>query len=195
VIRPWLAALLLWPVVAVGQGTPPPSDPSALTQAQLFREITTLKEYINQRLEAVIKTADDLQKYPTVIDQKLLQQKELETALAKIQEVKNDERFISVEKQINTQNQNNAALFAELKSTFAKQIEALQSNQASELKGLATTVSTIKDAQTASDSRSQGIGASWVVLIGAISVIVGLGGLFLGFQNRRRDVVVARTEP
>lgn len=202
--------LVCGPSFAAAQGTPmpPPNDPTALTQAQLFREIQNLKTNFDQQLAAIIKTSDDLLKFPTVMDQKLNQQKELEAALSRIQETRNDERFSSVDKQfkerderaiqlalsakaaIDTQNANNAALFTELKGSFAASIKSLQDNQATEIKSLTTQVSLIKDAQTASDSRAQGIGSSWGVLVGAIGMIVGLGALFVVlFRKPEKEVI------
>jgi hypothetical protein len=208
-----ILAFVVWPVIALGQ--PPVTDPTVLTTQAQERAIAALRELFDAKLAALkdevtvqkktLESSDArlvlrLDGVPAVIDAQLAHtQRLMEERFNSIDKQfhERDERGVqlatSAKQAIDTQNFNNAALFTELKSTFAKQIEALQSNQASELKGLASTVSIIKDAQTASDNRSVGIGSSWGVLVGAVGIIVGVGSLFvMMFRRPEKDAPPAQ---
>jgi hypothetical protein len=185
---------------------PPTTDPTALTTAAQEKAATALRELFDAKLSALKEEMISQRKNLEASDTRMVLRLDgvpavIDAQLAHMQRLM-EERFNSIDKQfherdergvqlatsakqaIDTQNANNASLFTELKSSFASSIKSLQDNQATEIKSLTTQVSIIKDAQTASDNRSVGIGSSWGVLVGAVGIIVGVGSLFVMMFRR-----------
>jgi isoleucyl-tRNA synthetase len=165
---------------------------------------------------------ESLTHFPTDIDQKMTQMEKLQAQITKALETKFDEKLIGValqfkerdvrtdqaaistkiavdaalqaqEKAFAAQNLNFASSLAEAKANFAKLIDNQRDLQASSAKALDDKIAVLTDLVRTSSGRSQGIGDSWMVIVGAGGLLVGFGGLIFAFTRRpygvdRRDL-------
>jgi hypothetical protein len=185
------------------------ADPSAMTTAQLYREMLHSRELSDANFDAINKAIELTQQYPTLLDSteaRLI--KQIEKTDGAVREVLS-EKFGGVEAQFKERDLRNEAAAsagrAALDAAFSSQKEAIgkseaaiakqQDSHAAALQALQKSfddkVSDLKDRLTAIEGRSQGIGASWGWLLGAVGLVGTVVALFIAFSPKPEVVTPA----
>jgi len=180
-------------------GSPAGPDPSALTTAQIIREIESLRQLVFARLGSIEQRAaeehEDLVRVPTDVDRAVSSLKEL--IFTKLEAV--DQRFEAVDVlRRESQDAASTAIAAALQAvkeagseqtkTFAQQIEKSESSLTRQIEAQATStgtslgalnaqVSDLKDRLTRFEGRSSGHGDTLTLAVAAFAILGVIGTL------------------
>jgi hypothetical protein len=184
-----------------GGGLVPVPDPTALTTAQLLREIANTREIIETRITGMDRAIELLQKmndgYPALMDAKV----------GKLQEV-HEEKFNSIAIQFaerdkrteqlsladktaiaaalqaqkeaaGAQNESNTAANVKTETNFAKLIEQGQTLLLEVRRNTEAQINDLKSRLDKGEGHSRGLGDGWAYLLAAASLALLAGDLFL----------------
>lgn len=183
------------------------SDPSALTTAQLWREIAALKELLFTRQESTDKAIavahDDMVRWPTDLDKAVgtlrdLHEEKLKHLLTIISEhaALRTERFASIQRQFEDwdrrtdlalesqkqlaaqQNISAGQATAKSEASFTKQIESLGQLVHTKADAANAKSDDLKERMDRIEGKGAGIASSWGVLLGFIVLVGGLIAIF-----------------
>ena len=189
------------------QITRPDPDPTTLTTAALLREVGMLREIVAARLDGMDKAIELTQQYPTLLDKAIVSLTELVRSSVGTLKDLHGERFNAIAVQFaerdvrleRTSQDRKDAIYAELQSqkdavrllnesngqaiakseaAFAKQIDALEKSQQANAKAADDKISYLKDRLTAIESKSQGAGNLWALIVGGVFLLIAGGGVF-----------------
>lgn len=148
------------------------ADPSALTNQALLREIYLLREIIETRLDGMDKAILLLQAYPTEVDRKVGQLKELMLEMFKSV----GDLFAEKEKAVAAAFQATEKAVDKNESAFSKQIESVNER-----------IDDMKERVLRREGRETGVGQSWanvvsIILLG-MALLGGLGTIVVMLGN------------
>jgi hypothetical protein len=199
------------PTVALQQDSSgdirPIPDPTTLTTAQLFREITNLRlqmEHDLAALRAIIETRLDGYDKAITLLQKAADRvpSEVETKVGQLQAL-HAEKFRSIEGQfassktaLDSALQSSEKSNAEKNALQALAISKAETSVAEQLKGINSAISNveriqndkvlaIKERLDRTEGQSNGFGISWGIIVGVIGVGIALMVLILKIQEKR----------
>jgi len=144
-----------------------PSDPTALTTAQVQREVASLKELLEARVEAVEKgiiiAHDDLVRVPTEVQKQVGNLRELHEQKFTEQAALRDEKFASVQKQFDGNKTAVDAALAAVKEAgnkteagFTKQIDQLTALFQTGIKAVQGQIDDIKINSSRGEGKGEG---------------------------------------
>lgn len=178
-------------------------DPTAATTAQTQREIATLREILEARLDGMDRAIILTQQYPTLLDRAVDAIKaEIEAAISTLRDL-HGEKFnaIGVQfaerdiRQERTSQDRKDAIYAELESqkaavkllndsntqaigkseaAFTKQIDSLDRSLQAIAKASDDKIGDLKDRLTIIEGRSQGAGNLWALIGGAVGLLIAV---------------------
>jgi hypothetical protein len=156
------------------QAGPLLSDPSALTTAQLWREIAALKELFSAEIDSIktsIKVAhDDMVRVPTEVQKQVGGLKELHEQRFRDEAALRDEKFASVQRQFEAVKE--AGNKSE--SAFTKQVDQIEALIGSTSKSFESQLKTLEERVNRGEGRGEGHVAGRVTQQQMIMMIVSL---------------------
>jgi len=162
--------------------TRPSPDPTALTSAQLFRELSSLRAILETRLDGMDKAIALLQRASE------RQRSEVELRVAQLQAL-HAEKFRSIdnqfvaskqavesalqssEKSAAEKNTLQSLAIAKAEATVADQLKVLYTSIGNVERNLNDKVLAVKERQDRMDGQASGISGSWIVLIGVFGIL------------------------
>jgi tetrahydromethanopterin S-methyltransferase subunit B len=180
-------------------------DPTSLTTSWVIRELNTLRQIIETRLDAMDRAMELLGEYPTRMDEKIGALKELHkekfdgiqrqfeerevrtTQAARDSKDALDAALSAAKEAVEKQNQSSASSITKSEISIEKRIETLMGTIATRSQAVDRMINDLKDRVTSIESSREGAlmarmtsmdtGKYAATIIGAI---VGVGGLLFG---------------
>ena len=157
------------------KSTPVP-DPTSLTTDQLRREIMSLRETIEARMEGDRKLNDE--RFRGIETQFLERDKRTEQTTHD-NKVAVDAAFAAAKEAVGEQNKSNAASITKSEATFTKQIDQTGTLLSAVAKATDEKIDDLKTRLTTIEGQKTGGRDAWGYVVGTIGVAIALDALFL----------------